>query len=104
MIPTLITLISLTMSALVGLAPLHVTARVQVDSSIQRATACLVWTHGRESNRDCWAVDGLADRTWVKPLLLTKAGEWVVSTTLDGVDKDNRPISIHTPALIVTVE
>jgi hypothetical protein len=78
----------LSLTATVGLSPLHTSAKVHLDAAFVAGTVCLIWESGDElatPGSDCWTFETSTQRTWVKPLTL-RTGVYEVWVTIVGQD------------------
>lgn len=103
-IPTLITLLSLTLNPTDGLAPLQTTAVISVDKSIAGGMVCLIWvpdpaeTRGGRSHIDCWPIlPGI--RSWTRALTLESIGVWSVWAQVMGIDYKSKEVVYLTPVI-----
>lgn len=83
---TLLLSILLSLTATVGLSPLHTTAKLTLSPQFAAGTVCLIWESDNESGADCWTVEQAHQRTYLKELHL-RTGEYSVRMTEVGQDE-----------------
>lgn len=83
-----LTALLLSLTVLVGLSPLHLSATVRLDDAFVAGTVCLIWESPDEAatpGSDCWTIECSRQRTWVKPMVL-RTGVYDVWVTEVGQD------------------
>lgn len=95
----------LSLTASVGLSPLHLSAKVSLDPHFAAGTVCLIWDSPDEAatpGSDCWTVENSRQRTWVKGLTL-RTGVYQVWATQVGQDDTGNAMKMTSPAKRVEV-
>lgn len=90
----------LSLTATVGLSPLHTSATVHLDDAFVAGAVCLFWDSFDEAatpGSDCWTIENSVQRTWIKPLTLRTGvyDVWVTEVGQDGKGNVFRQTSPH---------
>lgn len=105
MIPTLLTILMLTLNPTDGLAPFETVATVTLDRKvIETGRACLIWINETapdglpKSYIDCWDVWPTDTRTkFERPMTFISQGVWVVWSQVTGQNAKGKIQSFITP-------
>lgn len=111
-IPTLLTVLSLALSPMDGLAPLESTATITVNrQTVDVGRACLVWINETaadglpKSYIDCWDIWPTDLRTsFTRPMLFISQGVWACWVVVMGQDRKAKAVAYMTPIVDVVTK
>jgi hypothetical protein len=75
-----------------GFAPFHADIRVR---SSEQGVICLSASHQEEFHRACWVRDQKSPRMELRSFVLRSAGNWDVTVSLDGRQRDHKTILVR---------